>query len=171
MHFELFSWVHFFLKANTLMPCEVTVGWGDATTSNLERCRWCRMYNQRPQEWIINKCRPEQLHLRKSAVIHYGLIGHSHGGDTLYTSPAILTNTPVTNTSHTKCMHMVTCTPTVIFPYLLSLSEATRAHCQLMKKLIAYLAVDSGNLYAKSQCGIWARDMLVQHDIMTALTF
>lgn len=41
----------------------------------------------------------------------------------------------------------------------------------LMMKLIAYLAVDSLYLYARSQSGIWVRDMLVQHDIMTALTF
>lgn len=40
-----------------------------------------------------------------------------------------------------------------------------------MWKLIAYSAVDSLYLYAKSQCGIWLRDMLVLHDIMTALTF
>ena len=35
---------------------------------------------------------------------------------------------------------------------------------------MAHSAFESSYLYARSQCGIW-RDMLVQHDIMTALTF
>lgn len=39
-----------------------------------------------------------------------------------------------------------------------------------MRRLMAHSAFESSYLYARSQCGIW-RDMLVQHDIMTALTF
>lgn len=64
---------------------------------------------------------------------------------------------------HTKTH---TCTPDSFLHVSLGCSP-----CWLFAHEDAKSIIGCFFLYAKFQCGIWQRDMLVQHDIMKALTF